>query len=203
MFHAGTWVILFVKLPPASHCFLVFSAELILNQCSPPSVFVFQSTHKTFSLPTDLFYKYLQICLSSQSLTGIHLHFPFLFFLSALYFPNHFLVFILTSACFHSPFFLTPHYNNTLLFLSSVFSICLPTSSALRSCSTGDSLLSSAFIRSAKSAPALAPPIPVLLHHHHPFLPPLADHLTGTLFLHYLSSCCLEAIDSCTSDCLY
>ncbi|MEQ2258628.1 Ral GTPase-activating protein subunit alpha-1, partial [Xenotaenia resolanae] len=48
---------------------------------------------------------------------------------------------------------------------------------ALRSCSTGDSLLSSAFIRSAKSAPALAPPIPVLLHHHHPFLPPLADHL--------------------------
>ncbi|XP_027855583.1 ral GTPase-activating protein subunit alpha-1 isoform X2 [Xiphophorus couchianus] len=48
---------------------------------------------------------------------------------------------------------------------------------ALRSCSTGDSLLSSAFIRSAKSAPALAPPIPVLHHHHHPFLPPLADHL--------------------------
>ncbi|XP_038128358.1 ral GTPase-activating protein subunit alpha-1 isoform X3 [Cyprinodon tularosa] len=48
---------------------------------------------------------------------------------------------------------------------------------ALRSCSTGDSLLSSAFIRSAKSAPALAPPLPVLLHHHHPFLPPLADHL--------------------------
>ncbi|XP_054894053.1 ral GTPase-activating protein subunit alpha-1 isoform X4 [Poeciliopsis prolifica] len=47
---------------------------------------------------------------------------------------------------------------------------------ALRSCSTGDSLLSSAFIRSAKSAPALAPPLPVLLHHH-PFLPPLADHL--------------------------
>ncbi|XP_077396155.1 ral GTPase-activating protein subunit alpha-1 isoform X5 [Festucalex cinctus] len=48
---------------------------------------------------------------------------------------------------------------------------------ALRSCSTGDSLLSSAFIRSAKSAPALAPPLPVLLHHHHPFLPPLADQL--------------------------
>ncbi|XP_069029128.1 ral GTPase-activating protein subunit alpha-1 isoform X3 [Embiotoca jacksoni] len=50
---------------------------------------------------------------------------------------------------------------------------------ALRSCSTGDSLLSSAFIRSAKSAPALAPPIPVLLHHHHhhPLLPPLADQL--------------------------
>ncbi|KAF7211491.1 transcript variant X5 [Nothobranchius furzeri] len=46
---------------------------------------------------------------------------------------------------------------------------------ALRSCSTGDSLLSSAFIRSAKSAPALAPPLPVL--HHHPFLPPLADNL--------------------------
>ncbi|KAM9787205.1 ral GTPase-activating protein subunit alpha-1 isoform 6-T6 [Syngnathus typhle] len=49
---------------------------------------------------------------------------------------------------------------------------------ALRSCSTGDSLLSSAFIRSAKSAPALAPPPPVLLHHHHhPLLPPLADQL--------------------------
>ncbi|XP_067336800.1 ral GTPase-activating protein subunit alpha-1 isoform X3 [Channa argus] len=48
---------------------------------------------------------------------------------------------------------------------------------ALRSCSTGDSLLSSAFIRSAKSAPALAPPLPVLLHHHHPLLPPLADKL--------------------------
>ncbi|XP_058471321.1 ral GTPase-activating protein subunit alpha-1 isoform X5 [Solea solea] len=47
---------------------------------------------------------------------------------------------------------------------------------ALRSCSTGDSLLSSAFIRSAKSAPALAPPLPVL-HHHHPLLPPLADQL--------------------------
>ncbi|KAK9533356.1 hypothetical protein VZT92_008478 [Zoarces viviparus] len=48
---------------------------------------------------------------------------------------------------------------------------------ALRSCSTGDSLLSSSFIRSAKSAPALAPPLPVLLHHHHPLLPPLADQL--------------------------
>ncbi|XP_078031038.1 ral GTPase-activating protein subunit alpha-1 isoform X5 [Epinephelus lanceolatus] len=48
---------------------------------------------------------------------------------------------------------------------------------ALRSCSTGDSLLSSAFIRSAKSAPALAPPLPVLLHHHHPLLPTLADQL--------------------------
>ncbi|MEQ2163885.1 hypothetical protein GOODEAATRI_000755 [Goodea atripinnis] len=74
---------------------------------------------------------------------------------------------------------------------------------ALRSCSTGDSLLSSAFIRSAKSAPALAPPIPVLLHHHHPFLPPLADHLAGTLSLPYLTSCCLETIDSCTFDCYY
>ncbi|XP_061751780.1 ral GTPase-activating protein subunit alpha-1 isoform X9 [Nerophis ophidion] len=48
---------------------------------------------------------------------------------------------------------------------------------ALRSCSTGDSLLSSAFIRSAKSAPTLAPPLPVLLHHHHHPLPPLADQL--------------------------
>ncbi|XP_047197537.1 ral GTPase-activating protein subunit alpha-1 isoform X4 [Hippoglossus stenolepis] len=47
---------------------------------------------------------------------------------------------------------------------------------ALRSCSTGDSLLSSAFIRSAKSAPALAPPLPVL-HHRNPLLPPLADQL--------------------------
>ncbi|XP_028298364.1 ral GTPase-activating protein subunit alpha-1 isoform X3 [Gouania willdenowi] len=47
---------------------------------------------------------------------------------------------------------------------------------ALRSCSTGDSMLSSAFIRSAKSAPALAPPLPVL-HHQHPLLPPLADNL--------------------------
>ncbi|XP_062253853.1 ral GTPase-activating protein subunit alpha-1 isoform X5 [Platichthys flesus] len=46
---------------------------------------------------------------------------------------------------------------------------------ALRSCSTGDSLLSS-FIRSAKSAPTLAPPLPVL-HHHNPLLPPLADQL--------------------------
>uniref|UniRef100_A0A671KH11 Ral GTPase-activating protein subunit alpha-1-like n=1 Tax=Sinocyclocheilus anshuiensis TaxID=1608454 RepID=A0A671KH11_9TELE len=48
---------------------------------------------------------------------------------------------------------------------------------ALRSCSTGDSLLSSAFIRSAKSAP-------VLIHPVHPLLPdsvltPLADELSG------------------------
>ncbi|KAI1895341.1 hypothetical protein AGOR_G00105300 [Albula goreensis] len=47
---------------------------------------------------------------------------------------------------------------------------------ALRSCSTGDSLLSSAFIRSAKSAP-------VLIHSLHPLLPdsvltPLADELS-------------------------
>ncbi|XP_072545051.1 ral GTPase-activating protein subunit alpha-1 isoform X4 [Salminus brasiliensis] len=47
---------------------------------------------------------------------------------------------------------------------------------ALRSCSTGDSLLSSAFIRSAKSAP-------VLVHPAHPLLPdsvltPLADELS-------------------------
>lgn len=69
-----------------------------------------------------------------------------------------------------------------------LFSSVIPTSSALRSCSTGDSLLSSAFIRSAKSAPALAPPLPVLLHHHHPLLPPLADQLAGTLSLHYLSA---------------
>uniref|UniRef100_A0A8C0YE89 Ral GTPase activating protein catalytic subunit alpha 1 n=1 Tax=Cyprinus carpio carpio TaxID=630221 RepID=A0A8C0YE89_CYPCA len=48
---------------------------------------------------------------------------------------------------------------------------------ALRSCSTGDSLLSSAFIRSAKSAP-------VLIHPVHPLLPdsvltPLADELSA------------------------
>lgn len=79
----------------------------------------------------------------------------------------------------------------SLLFL---FFSSLLNSSALRSCSTGDSLLSSAFIRSAKSAPALAPPLPVLLHHHHPFLPPLADHLAGTLSLHFLSACCLETL---------
>ncbi|XP_028856981.1 ral GTPase-activating protein subunit alpha-1 isoform X2 [Denticeps clupeoides] len=47
---------------------------------------------------------------------------------------------------------------------------------ALRSCSTGDSLLSSSFIRSAKSAP-------VLMHPAHPLLPdsvltPLADELS-------------------------
>lgn len=65
----------------------------------------------------------------------------------------------------------------------------LPTPSALRSCSTGDSLLSSASIRSAKSAPALAPPLPVLLHHHHhPLLPPLVDQLAGTRSLYYLSA---------------
>ncbi len=78
----------------------------------------------------------------------------------------------------------------------------LPTSSALRSCSTGDSLLSSAFIRSAKSAPALAPPLPVLLHHHHPLLPPLADQLAGTHTLHYLSACLrlrLKTLVVCTS----
>uniref|UniRef100_A0A8C5FQS2 Ral GTPase activating protein catalytic subunit alpha 1 n=1 Tax=Gadus morhua TaxID=8049 RepID=A0A8C5FQS2_GADMO len=55
---------------------------------------------------------------------------------------------------------------------------------ALRSCSTGDSLLSSAFIRSAKSAPALAPPLPVLHHHQHfPLLPPLADQLDPPITL--------------------
>lgn len=92
----------------------------------------------------------------------------------------------------------TPHFTTNFPFLSSFlirifcltlpssfFSSMTPTSSALRSCSTGDSLLSSAFIRSAKSAPALAPPLPVLLHH--PLLPPLADQLAGTLSLHYLS----------------
>lgn len=83
------------------------------------------------------------------------------------------------------PSFHTHTLPNFILCLLSV----LPTSSALRSCSTGDSLLSSAFIRSAKSAPALAPPIPVLLHHHHPLLPPLADQLAGTHSLHYLPAC--------------
>lgn len=104
--------------------------------------------------------------------------------------------------------FLLSHYGKNTLFpspasssssssspllcltLFPLYSVCplsfLPTSSALRSCSTGDSLLSSAFIRSAKSAPALAPPLPVLLHHHHPLLPPLADQLAGTHSLHYL-----------------
>lgn len=81
------------------------------------------------------------------------------------------------------------------LTLCPPYSVCLlsvlPTSSALRSCSTGDSLLSSAFIRSAKSAPALAPPPPVLLHHHHPLLPPLADQLAGTHSLHCLLACLL------------
>lgn len=77
----------------------------------------------------------------------------------------------------------------TLFPLFFFFCSVIVTSSALRSCSTGDSLLSSAFIRSAKSAPALAPPLPVLLHHHHhPLLPPLADQLAGTLSLHYLSA---------------
>lgn len=90
-------------------------------------------------------------------------------------------------------FFLLPPTSSSArlcLTLSPLCSVCplsfLPTSSALRSCSTGDSLLSSAFIRSAKSAPALAPPLPVLLHHHHPLLPPLADQLAGTHSLHYL-----------------
>lgn len=116
---------------------------------------------------------------------------------------------------FHPPLHLTCHCNN-LLSLSSLLSFAvshssplilsflsvLPDSSALRSCSTGDSLLSSAFIRSAKSAPALAPPLPVLLHHHHPLLPPLADQLAGTHSLHYLSAClplCLETFLVCTS----
>lgn len=76
-----------------------------------------------------------------------------------------------------------------LLHLFFFFFSVILVPSALRSCSTGDSLLSSAFIRSAKSAPALAPPLPVLLHHHHhPLLPPLADQLAGTLSLHYLSA---------------
>lgn len=78
-------------------------------------------------------------------------------------------------------------------FVLSVLLSFLPTTSALRSCSTGDSLLSSAFIRSAKSAPALAPPLPVLLHHHHPLLPPLADQLAGTHSLHYLPALLLSA----------
>ncbi|XP_062324670.1 ral GTPase-activating protein subunit alpha-1 isoform X2 [Osmerus eperlanus] len=47
---------------------------------------------------------------------------------------------------------------------------------ALRSCSTGDSLLSSAFIRSAKSAPVLVHPALPLLPDS--ALPPLADHLS-------------------------
>lgn len=106
---------------------------------------------------------------------------------------------ILTIRLQHPPspsyllFFLLPPTSSSArlcLTLSPLCSVCplsfLPTSSALRSCSTGDSLLSSAFIRSAKSAPALAPPLPVLLHHHHPLLPPLADQLAGTHSLHYL-----------------
>lgn len=125
-------------------------------------------------------------------------------FLSTLNYIFVFLPFILPSSLIHPPFFhllvtTTIHpFLPSLLFFSdshpcprysvSLLSV-LPTSSALRSCSTGDSLLSSAFIRSAKSAPALAPPLPVLLHHHHPLLPPLADQLAGTHSLHYLSAC--------------
>lgn len=131
-------------------------------------------------------------------------------FISFTYFFLSFL--LLACHCFHSfhfsilstffplnssPYFFPSFINFfAFLFCLTLFPLILsllsvlPNSSALRSCSTGDSLLSSAFIRSAKSAPALAPPLPVLLHHHHhPLLPPLADQLAGTHSLHYLSAC--------------
>lgn len=132
-----------------------------------------------------------------------HSTFPTLLSLFSLYFlflNNQLNSFTLFSHFPYYPFTITHHstfssrFNNAFSFTLHMYSffllrlILLPTSSALRSCSTGDSLLSSAFIRSAKSAPALAPPIPVLLHHHHPLLPPLADQLAGTHFLHYPSS---------------
>lgn len=96
-----------------------------------------------------------------------------------------------TCHCIYVPFLSRPLPFSLILCLTLptflfFFLSVLPTSSALRSCSTGDSLLSSASIRSAKSAPALAPPLPVLLHHHHPLLPPLADQLAGTHSLYYL-----------------
>lgn len=116
-------------------------------------------------------------------------------------FPSSSLLFSLFRLLSLIAFTLLPHPPSLppLPFPSSISRLSLlPTSSALRSCSTGDSLLSSAFIRSAKSAPALAPPLPVLLHHHHPLLPPLADQLAGTHSLHYLSAClpavCLETL---------
>lgn len=101
---------------------------------------------------------------------------------SSPYLSHHLYALVFISFPFSLIFCLT---LPTLLFFSPLS--VLSTSSALRSCSTGDSLLSSASIRSAKSAPALAPPLPVLLHHHHhPLLPPLVDQLAGTRSLYYL-----------------
>lgn len=117
--------------------------------------------------------------------------FLYYFFVMLTAFCHHFLFFSLFIMSFSSPTFPVflhhslslsapfPFISHTLrlvvlLFFS--FWVCAR-SVALRSCSTGDSLLSSAFIRSAKSAP-------VLIHPVHPLLPdsvltPLADELSG------------------------
>lgn len=191
------------ELPPASHC-LTHRLSCKTNPLTRPS------PHLSFSF---LLHPPLTPPLSYAVTSPVSSLSPNCFYTSVL-FTKHYLLFLsitfiiifLYHYClilFTFPSSLTslPLLVNTfLLFVlcfsfsvphsSSLLSVSLlPTSSALRSCSTGDSLLSSAFIRSAKSAPALAPPLPVLLHHHHPLLPPLADQLAGTHSLHYLSAC--------------
>lgn len=144
----------------------------------------------------------LTSCLIFLFFHSLFLAYKYWFFFSFSLFSLSAIFYLLCS--FKSSIFIhKPTCRLLTLFLTTtkLFFFLLPwyplffhllTSSALRSCSTGDSLLSSAFIRSAKSAPTLAPPLPVL-HHHHPFLPPLADNLAGTL----CSACRLETVTSC------
>lgn len=162
------------------------------------------SSQHIFASPYLLFLSNIFICTGHTFDTLRTLSsFPSLFHPPFLHLPLHFSC---HSDTLYSPLFpfcfllwLSFSVSHSLPPYSVSLLSVLPTSSALRSCSTGDSLLSSAFIRSAKSAPALAPPLPVLLHHHHPLLPPLADQLAGTHSLHYLSAC----LPLCLETCLY
>lgn len=137
----------------------------------------------------------------------------YLLFVMLTAFCHHFLFFSLSIMSFSSltspvslhhslslsaPFpFLSHTLRLLVVLLFFSFWVCAR-SVALRSCSTGDSLLSSAFIRSAKSAP-------VLIHPVHPLLPdsvltPLADELSGRALyarIGTLASDCVPALWMC------
>ena len=186
--------------------FLTFSPNFLSMFCSFRKFICLINLH-LLPLNTSLLHRIFSLCLISLFSLVIllthHCSHSLYFFTHlsstypSLYLPLQYPIFSFVSFLF--PSWLSFSVSHSLPPYSVSLLSVLPTSSALRSCSTGDSLLSSAFIRSAKSAPALAPPLPVLLHHHHPLLPPLADQLAGTHSLHYLSAC----LPLCLETCLY